>query len=364
MRRRQYDVELSGSGNREQFINEMIRKKKKVSRLEYQEDAIWFRTDRRGIAYLRANRRRSRLKVHLVRLEDGSPSERLFRSWTLLLFAVIPFAASLFLWQVTVDAEHPEVAAKVQQAMTASSVVPMRLLRQLPDEGTLRTQIMAAEPELSWVRFEKKGTTLNVIPMLSPKTAKNTGSSGEPGELAARTGGVITRFQLASGEPAARRNQTVKKGDLLATGVLVQGEKTAVVGAEGAVFADYWLEYQFTLPRTVQYRSAGETEITIDWQLPWQKKGQSGRPFWKIVQWNEKTDHPLREVTLEKGMEESFIVPLLKHKLLAETSYEKEIKDENILQVTFDSDKVTGTVLFLINENIAVKRPISQGGDD
>ena len=37
------------------------------------------------------------------------------------------------------------------------------------------------------------------------------------------------------------------------------------------------------------------------------------------------------------------------------------IKDDKILHVTFDNDKVNGTILFLVNDNIAIKRPISQG---
>ena len=64
---------------------------------------------------------------------------------------------------------------------------------------------------------------------------------------------------------------------------------------------------------------------------------------------------------LVEGMEETVIIPLLKNKLLSESLSKAIIKDEKILHVTFDNDKVNGTILFLINDNIAVKRPISQG---
>ena len=60
-------------------------------------------------------------------------------------------------------------------------------------------------------------------------------------------------------------------------------------------------------------------------------------------------------------MEETVIIPLLKNKLLSESCSKAIIKDEKILHVTFDNDKVNGTILFLVNDNIAVKRPISQG---
>ncbi|WP_432355211.1 sporulation protein YqfD [Sporosarcina sp. A2] len=364
MKRKLYDIELSGMGKPANLVNELIRDKKRVKNLEHIDGTIWFQTDGSGVRYIRTNRKRHQVKVRVVRLDDETPMNRLFHSWIALLLCAIPFVASLFLWQVNVDAEYPEVAERIEAKLEKASVVPMSLLRQLPDEGRIRSLIMTEEPELSWVRFEKKGTTLTIVPMMSPKTTNKIAKDGKPSELAARTGGVVTGFQLKSGERVARIHQTVKKGDLLATGILEQGDKVAIVGAEGAVFADYWLEYKFSLPKTIEYRSLGQTSMSLEWNLPWMKKTASSQPFWKVVKLNEIKDEPIRTLTLEKGMEKKFLVPLLKHKLLSETSFEKEIKDENILQVTFDNDKVTGTILFLINENIAVKRPLSQGGDD
>ena len=76
---------------------------------------------------------------------------------------------------------------------------------------------------------------------------------GPPSDLVARTGGVITRFALKKGERVGHVHQTVKKGDVLATGILEQGDKTTVVGADGAVYADYWVEYSFSLPKTIRF---------------------------------------------------------------------------------------------------------------
>ena len=68
------------------------------------------------------------------------------------------------------------------------------------------------------------------------------------------------------------------------------------------------------------------------------------------------------ELELTEGMEQTVIVPLLKQKLLSGTASQAMIiKDDKILHVTFDNDKVNGTILFLVNDNIAIKRPISQG---
>ena len=364
MKRRLYDIELSGHGKASKLINEMVKNNKKVSKVEYVDGSIWLTTDIKGLRFIRTNRRRFYVTVHIDRLGEDTPMDRLFYSWAVLLFCFIPFFASLFLWQINVDAEYPEIAEQIEKTLKKDDVTPMKLMRNLPDEGKIRSNIMSDEPKLSWVRFVKKGTTLTIIPMVSPNANFEVQQHEEVGELAARTGGVITGFQLESGEPVARRNQSVKKGDLLASGVLEQGEKVAIVGADGKVFADYWLEYHFSLPTTIDYRVAGDTKMIVDWYFPWSEAKEKNRPFWKIVEWREEKNSSVKTITLKEGMDKSFLIPLVKHKLLSETSVEKEIKDENILQVTFDSDKVTGTILFLINENIAVKRPISQRGDD
>ena len=67
------------------------------------------------------------------------------------------------------------------------------------------------------------------------------------------------------------------------------------------------------------------------------------------------------QLELAEGMEETVLIPLLKNRLMSESFSKSVVKDEKILHVSFDNDKVNGTILFLINDNIAVKRPISQG---
>src|SRR6185312_10385632 len=106
---------------------------------------------------------------------------------------------------------------------------------------------------------------------------------GPPSDLIARTGGVITRFELTKGERVGHVFSTVRKGDLLATGSLEQGDKTVFVGAEGAVFADYWIEYSFSLPKTIQYKVQGEERVEFVFHPPWIAKSDSVNRFWNII---------------------------------------------------------------------------------
>ena len=286
-----------------------------------------------------------------------------FTSYRFFIVLLIPFIGSFFLWTVDVESDVPEVAERIEEKLTLASIVPFRPLVLIPDEGEIRRDLMQDDPSLSWVRFRRIGTTLTVIPMLSPASDVTVEEKGPPSDLIARTGGVITRFELKQGERVGHVHNTVKKGDLLATGILEQGDKRSIIGADGAVFADYWLEYSFSLPRTMHYKIQGEEKVEFSFTAPWKERDAvDWRTFFsRFVTVERHVSEVEEKLELDEGMEQTVLVPLLKQKLVSEREATMIIKDDKILHVTFDNDKVSGTILFLVNDNIAIKRPISQG---
>ncbi|MFJ7933618.1 sporulation protein YqfD [Sporosarcina sp. NPDC096371] len=355
--RKRYDIKISGDGDLAGFLTKLVAMRVKVLALSVVDGVARFRTDRQGIKVIRSNRRRYRLKVKISIVGDESGAKGILSSNLFLIACIIPFVASLFLWTVNVESDRPEVVERIDQKLERISIVPLKPLASIPDEGEIRRELMLDDPSLSWVRFRRVGTSLTVIPMLSPLTNNEVVEEGTPSDLIARTGGIITGFALKKGERVGRVHQTVKKGDVLATGTLVQGDKTAVVGADGAVYADYWVEYSFNLPKTIGYSLQGEETVEFSFNLPWQSQKQKWSPK-SFVQTERHVQETAGQFELVEGMEETVIIPLLKNKLLSESLSKAIIRDEKVLHVSFDNDKVSGTVLFLINDNIAVKRPI------
>ena len=136
-------------------------------------------------------------------------------------------------------------------------------------------------------------------------------------DLVARTGGVITRFELEKGERVGHVHQTVKKGDVLATGILEQGDKTTVVGADGAVYADYWVEYSFTLPKTINFQLQGEENVNFSFHPPMEAARAKNRMVLLgiLSQTERHMEEKAGQFELTEGMEETVIIPLLKNKL-------------------------------------------------
>lgn len=358
---KQYIVVLTGKTDPSRFLTYLAGAGIKVSGIMESGKGIRFRTDKKGIQFIRKHRRRYKMKLSIKPADEGTVEKRLFSSLRFLIACIIPLMASLFLWKIEIETEVPEVSERISGKLTESSITMFRPLSMLPDEGEIRRMLMAEDTSLSWVRFKRSGSTLTVIPMLSPKLDERVEKSGPPSDLVARTGGVITGFRLSRGERTANVHQTVKKGDLLAKGILEQGDKSIVVGAEGSVYADFWMEYSFKIPRTIDYHLLGEENVFIQWRSPivWKKDGMP--KFRSFIQTERHREDRIDQFELTEGMEEDVIIPLIKYKILTETQTDLIIKDENILHLTFGNDTVEGTILFLVNENIAIKRPLSQG---
>ena len=204
----------------------------KITALRVEKESAFFKTDKKGLKQVRKYRRRFGLKVSMRVVVNDRGLDTLFKSYRFVIVFTVPFICSFFLWSVKVESDMPEVAERIEEKLIANAIVRFRPLLLIPDEGEMRRDLMQDDPDLSWVRFKRVGTSLTVIPMLSPSLNDQTEAEGTPSDLVARTGGVITRFALTKGERVGHVHRTVKKGDVLASGTLEQGEDYVVVGAD------------------------------------------------------------------------------------------------------------------------------------
>lgn len=359
MKPKQVHIELIGSHEQMmKFLNHLQQQKVVLKSVVHLKKSVIFETNREGLRILRANRRKFQCRF-TVRAKQHHL--KLFSGYRFLLLLCIPYFASLFIWTVKVDSNHPEIQDRIEQKLADAQIKPLQLKSRLPNEDVLRRLLMEGESQLSWMRFEKQGVQFEVIPMASPQNLVNQPEKRRPSHLIAKTSGVITNYALTSGEQVASLHSTVKKGDLLATGILEQGEKEVVVGAEGAVFANYWLEYSFSLPRQLHYKVQGEEKWKIRFHPPTLGKNLFNKENWNIIETDPYITHKQMNVYLKEGMEKDYVIPVVKLQLQKELGYEAIIQNEELLRVTYDEDYVSGKIVFLVNDNIATYQLIEQG---
>ncbi|MBE7034881.1 MAG: sporulation protein YqfD [Ruminococcaceae bacterium] len=111
------------------------------------------------------------------------------------------------------------------------------------DEKKIQNQMLIKVPELSWLWVDKNGSkvTVEVKERTLPPVMHNDGAYYN---LVATKDGVIDSMVITSGMPMVSLGDTVRKGDVLVSGLLVseKGVPPREVHAEGTVTARVWYE--------------------------------------------------------------------------------------------------------------------------
>lgn len=282
----------------------------------------------------------------------------------LVCLLCMPLVGLQFVW--VIDVQSPIV--EVEDALTDYLEEELQLRtplkkRDMPDDTALRQAIMQQFRAFSWVHIAKFGSRITITPVFAPKVEVER-NERLPLYLIASNNGVITHMDIEYGERKVKPNMTVYKGDLLVSGIIGEGEEQVVVGAKGAVYADYWLETTFSVPRVVQYDKVTEQL----WQWVWNEAAlrqavakRSLMPLRELVVLEKQLKTARVTERLEPEHVEARLLPLLHEKVLRNLPQKSSIKSENLLHVTFDDDTVKGKVLFFVNENIAMPDHAGQG---
>lgn len=118
-------------------------------------------------------------------------------------------------------------------------------------------RLLTEYPGLSWayVRFQGTVALIEVV-------EKARAEPAVPGDIVARTDGLIQSVLVLAGIPHVTPGQTVKKGDILISG---DREGHPVQGARGTVLAQTWYEVYSEVPLTwlVPRRTGDKVEIRL-----------------------------------------------------------------------------------------------------
>ncbi|MCM3089127.1 sporulation protein YqfD [Bhargavaea ginsengi] len=359
-------VTVSGSGA-EAFFSACAASGIRIRDAEAEGDRLQFSVFRKDMPAIRRLRLKYRVRLRLSAGRTGIILDRSPLSVAaVLLFLLVPLACSGLIWSVGVEGGKPERQERISDYLEKSGIRPFIPIGSVPDEARIRNDLMVADPGLSWVRVSREGGRLTVHPIEAPETGEKGEGDLQPAHLAASKRAVITRFELTKGVRNVLPNTTVEKGDIVASGIITQREDSHVTGAEGKVYGDYYVETRFEMPAVIRYSAPGETayQLAIGGKSAnadvWREIPMPSfiRPFLTL---SESRSGMAREIRLTEENGEPIILSVLKEKMLSTLDPDATVKDEKVLRVHYDNDKVKGTILFLINENIAVRKHISQG---
>lgn len=186
------------------------------------------------------------------------------------LFFVSLYILSSFIWSVEVTSNRELHLITREQVLEEVSDLGLRrgALRFALDTKEIGESLEKEFPQISWVGVEVRGT--KAIVSVVEKILPGEESARGPGNIVAQKDGIIKEILVLSGEPKVAAGDTVKKGEILISGVIYpeplpqeqqqpqeQGDPTQeepsqreplYLTAKGIVRARIWYEARVQVP--------------------------------------------------------------------------------------------------------------------
>ncbi len=163
----------------------------------------------------------------------------------LLLYVSVLFLMSQFVWNIKIVGNEGLSEKEILSACEEIGLTEGTFIKGLNTEQ-LRTELALKMPEIAWasVNIEGVKATVNVSENIGNKNPEKP-----PCNLIAECDGVVTALEVTSGTIVAKIGQTVKKGDLLVSGVTEYKNGTYFFGVSaGQVKAETVREAEILVP--------------------------------------------------------------------------------------------------------------------
>jgi len=375
------------AGQPDAFLNAALADKLELWDLYYDKDEkLVFRVTVPDYFRLRPLLRRIRGRTRVME-RHGLPFQmaRLSRRKTfaagLIGFVAALYVLSTLIWNVKVEGINRMTADQVLAAAKAEGVYRFQWSFRLPDTSEIADRIASRLPEAAWVGVERKGTSVDITVVEAKKPDATAPES--PRDLVATHDAVVTYIVAENGRPKVQMSQRVRKGDVLISGIVGEGDRTKAVVSKGEVRGLVWQEYDIASPlvRKVQAYTgaANDRKYLIIGNRALQITGYKLKPFeksdyrsdikrlawgkWTLPfgTWDEREQEVVyQEQTLTTEQAKEAGLAQARKQLLAKSGKGAVIRAEKILHEQTENGKVMIKVLFEVEQSIVSERPIVQ----
>lgn len=237
----------------ERFMNLIIKNDVVIWDVESTEQGYIFYTGRKNLMKMKPYLQKTNMKIRILK-KYGFPyflkqhKKRAAFLVGFLLFCVMVYVLSLFVWEVKVTGEDKLVADSLLKAIE-EQYVPLGTIKSKIDCSKLEESLRKDFDEISWISCELKGTSLTVYleEGMAPKVQTEDFKTGD---LVAAKDAVLTKMITRQGTPMVKVKDTVKKGDILISGTIYiyddnnEVMETSYVAADGDVYGKTTEEYE------------------------------------------------------------------------------------------------------------------------
>lgn len=178
----------------------------------------------------------------------------LFGLGALFIFLYI---LSSFIWMIEVHGQKT-ISENVILENLRDNGLQVGIMKRKVDKRSIENKMLINMPELTWIGIEIKGTKAYIT--VSEKVAEPKYINiDEPCDIIAVKNAVIDKIFVLNGDGVAKDGDTVKKGQLLVTGIIERNNlDTRYVHAMAKVLAKTWYEDVEEISfKQIKYKNSG-----------------------------------------------------------------------------------------------------------
>ena len=186
------------------------------------EQGYTFYTGRRNLMRMKPYLQKTNMKMKILQ-RHGVPfllrryRKRVMFAAGFVLFLILLYILSLFIWEVKVTGEDKLVADTICKQIE-TQYIPLGTRKTKVDCARLEQILRKDFDEIAWISCELKGTGLTVH--LEEGMQPREQTADMPGDMVADKDAVITKMITRQGTPMVKVRDSVKKGDILISGTV------------------------------------------------------------------------------------------------------------------------------------------------
>lgn len=156
------------------------------------------------------------------------------------------YLLSSLVWQVDVEGNETLSKYEILQAARAQGIYRLQWKFRLRHLDDLARALHGQLPGTSWVGVELQGTriVIKVVEAARPEPRELL----SPRHLVAAKSAMVTEIRSTKGKPLVKPNAVVRKGDVLISGIIGEGENRQAVPAQGVIKGIVWYESDIEVP--------------------------------------------------------------------------------------------------------------------
>lgn len=165
----------------------------------------------------------------------------------IIIFTVSVSVSSFFVWDVNVSGNVSITAEEIRERLAAYGFYEGAFIPSL-DTNEICSRILLEAGNISFMKINMRGTVASVE-IRERKSGGEEAALASPSNLVASHDAQIERLEVLGGVPQVKYLQTVKKGELLVSGIIDSSALGyRLVRARGKVFARVTLTYESEIP--------------------------------------------------------------------------------------------------------------------